>query len=175
MIDLVWLSLRKLPLWVWGVAAGVVLALGAVLWHRAEVREAFQAGRYSVQTDAARVGQAQRETVTVVSARVDTVTKRIVQQIRTVDTLIEQVPESIRVAVPAVDTALKACSALAQDCDRLRLLVKEERAAREALTVSLGATITATSDSLRKAEQRPRWRPLLAALALGVVGGVVAR
>lgn len=178
MIDALLWALRKarhVPRRVWAGLALVVALAGLWRAHTAAVREAFAAGRYSVQTDAARVGLAQRETVTVVSARVDTVTRRVVQRVAVVESLIVAVPESIRVAVPAVDTALKACSALAQDCERLRVLVGEERAAREALTASLGATIMATSDSLRKAAQRPRWRTVVTALALGVVGGRVVR
>lgn len=167
--------LKRVPTWAYTATGALALVLGATLWHRAEVRAAFQAGRYSVQTDAARVGPAQRETVTVVSARVDTVTKRVIQRVAVVESLIVAVPESIRVAVPAVDTALKACSALAQDCATMRRLVGEERAAREALTASLGATITATQDTVQTLAKRPRWRTVLGLVALGVVGGRVAR
>ena len=170
MVDLVWMALRKAPAWVWGAVGGLCLMVGLVLWHRAEVADAFAAGRYSVQTDAERIGAAQRDTVRVVSARVDTITKRVVQRIAVVESLVVAVPESIRVAVPTVDTALKACTALSNDCNRLRLVVAEERAARESLSVALGATLTASRDSLQQA-RRPRWRPLLAALALGVLVG----
>ena len=174
MIDALLWALRKarhVPRGVWAGLALVVALAGLWRAHTAAVREAFAAGRYSVQTDAARVGLAQRETVTVVSARVDTVTRRVVQRVAVVESLIVAVPESIRVAVPAVDTALKACSALAQDCDRLRVLVGEERQAREALTTTLGATVTATSDSVRTLQQRPRWRTVLGLTTLAALGG----
>lgn len=180
MIDAALVLLRKVPGRAW-IVAGLVAALVAAVvgvrhWHQEQITAAFAAGRYSVQSDAARVHLAQRETVTVVTARTDTVTRRVVQRIAVVESLIVAVPESVRVAVPVVDTALKACTALAQDCAAMRVAFADERAARVALQRSTDAGLTAKADTIAQLQQRPRWRTLvLTAATVGVVGWLGGR
>lgn len=94
------------------------------------------------------------DTIDRVVARTDTVIKRVTQRIATVDTLILRVPDSVRVQFPAVDTALKACTALANDCAALRANVLTERTAWAKNDTSLRLTIVAKNDKVRTLEKR---------------------
>jgi len=110
------------------------------------------------------------DTVDRVVARTDTVIKRVTQRILDVDTLIELVPESIRVAIPSVDTALKACTALAQDCATLRASVLTERTAWADRDTALRLTIVAKNDTVHTL--RKRWTKKVAVLGALLAGGV---
>jgi hypothetical protein len=166
-------TLGRLPRAVWAGLAlvGLVGLAGTVgarrIAHYGAARAA--AARAAVQAEAARVAPMQRVVVQQRAARVDTVRLRVVQQVTRVETLVVRVPERVRTQFPVVDSLVRACTALAQDCSTLRRATADERAAREALERTLSLVLTAQRDSLQAARRRPTW-----GTALGVAGLVGA-
>lgn len=169
-----WLSLIPRT---WLVKGGVWLAVvsaiaTAVTLHLAsDTREreiAFDAGRQSAfneakpsRFDSVLMGMAYRARE-LAMAKTDTVEKIVTKRIHTVDTLIDSVPTYIRDSVSAVDTALKACSALARDCSEFRARALEEREAARVRIVNdsvlihgLAVSRVALRDTLAQLAKRP--------------------
>lgn len=161
--------------WVVGAAIslGVALYAYAAHWHTAAVREGKNFTRDSMLTAAARVSPAQRESVFVTALRTDTLLRRVVQRVATVETVTIHVPDSVRVRFPVVDSVVRACTALANDCAQIRATLTTERAARESLTVSTNIILTGVRDSLHIVEAIPKrtWQSTSKAVGVGALVG----
>lgn len=118
-------------------------------------------------------------------ARTDTIVRTVTKRIATVETVTVHVPDSVRVLFPVVDTALRACTALAQDCGRLRTQIAEERQAHDLQRAVDSAAIRGLSignvklreDSLHLAirlQHKPGWKMVGAVGILASVLGAVA-
>ena len=102
--------------------------------------------------------------------------RRVTRDVLTVDTLIERVPDTIRVLVPAVDTALRACTTLARDCEQLRADIITERIARDSLTGVITLGMVARADTIKRLSKRPtKKRALVFGLAAAVGGFFVGK
>ncbi len=119
---------------------------------------------------AAQVAPVYRDRVVQLAGKTDTAIKVVTRRVVQVESVIVQVPDSVRIAFPAVDTALQQCSALAQDCAAFRDAVVVERAARDSLTGAVSAMVVAAQDSVRSLKQRPTRRSKW--LTVGVVGAL---
>jgi hypothetical protein len=168
--------------WVSAVGVAVVL-LGAGLTERhfALGRE-YQRGWDEALLTASRVLPVAQEHVTVASKQTDSSAVKVQRTAPVVRRMAEAAlahldtaPAPVADVTPApedttVRTALQACVALTNDCEKLRADIMTERAARESLTVSTNAVIVATQDTARALGKRPTWKK---AAGLGVLGALL--
>jgi hypothetical protein len=168
MTTALWLLLKRVPYQVYAALTGALIMTAILWWHTHAVSTAYQRGRADVTREAAAVAPVYRDRVVRLAGKTDTTIRTVVKRIATVDTLIQLVPDSIRVLVPSVDTALRACTALARDCDQLRADVLTERVARDSLEGSIATITIAKTDTIRHLSRRPTRR------TAGVVATVAA-
>lgn len=158
-------ALRKLPQWAWGVLIFLALAAGVRWLHLRSVEMAIltdrreQAALAKVERDSLlgavyakaqwKVEEAEARTRDAWAARDRAVarTRQLEQQLalsqRRVAAAVVRLPDSVR-RIPAVDTLVRACTALANDCEQLRSQIVVERAAVD------------TAKSMATAERRAR-------------------
>lgn len=164
-------------------AGAFVLASAAITAHTLdathEKTRAIEAAKRFVRDSIAIVTSnvlpAQRETVTVRVARVDTLFRRISQKAETVTVLADRVPDTVRVAFPIVDTLATEARKLAVLVPVLRDSVSSERSARDSVRATLSIIASSVRDSLHVELQRPKrtLKGTLAATASGLVFGAV--
>lgn len=160
-------ALKRIPAAVWFGILGIAAIVG-LWWLVVSYGQSKYADGYaSALTKAEHTLQV--DTVDRVVARTDTVIKRVTTQIAIVDTLITQVPDTVRLQFPVVDTALKACTALAQDCAALRTSVMAERTTWAVRDTALRLTIVAKTDTVQSL--RKRWTKKAAVLGALLAGG----
>lgn len=173
MTGLLWV-LRYIPprvYWVLGVFT--CLCVG-VWWHQRATDHAYAAGWEAAALAAQAVQPVYRDRVIRAVARTDTVLQTVYRRVHAVDTLIQQVPETLRVMLPPVDRALAACTALARDCDQLRADVQTERVARDSLEQSQAVVIVAQTATIQHLSRRPtRVRAVAGAVLMAAVGFVI--
>jgi hypothetical protein len=112
-------------------------------------------------------------------AATDTVVQRIVVTRWRVDTLIREVPDTLR-AVPQIKALIAATLVLTAQLDTLTRVLDVERATSRlrastdsAALVSAALTIVHQEDQIVKLKKRPQWRTVALALGAGVVAGVL--
>lgn len=140
----------------WGLV-GSVVALVVLAWlYSWRIGAAETRGYQSALNKAARVESVYVARVVQATAKTDTVwrTKTLPAIVRA-ETLVVQVPESVRVAFPAVDAALRACSDATDSCRVFREQVGVERVARDSLEWSLKVGTVARHDSITVLSKRP--------------------
>jgi len=164
-------SAMNLPRGVWLFVVACLVILGGRCYHRASVATSFRAGYAAALDSASRVAPVYRDRVVQLAGRTDTAIRVVTRRVATVESVLVQVPESVLVAFPVVDTAVRACTALAQDCAQLRNAIVIERAARDSLDRATSMTVVATRDSVRSLKKRPtRKGKWLTAGAVGLLG-----
>jgi len=150
----------RIPARTYALTLTIALILTAIVstihWQRTTVRNAKQFVRDSIASAALSVAPSRRDTVYRTTFRTDTQWLRTQRTITRVDTLVRQVPESVLVAFPTVDSALRQCTTLARDCEQLRADLVTERVARERLQVTSDQIVVGARDSLRREQARPK-------------------
>lgn len=98
------------------------------------------------------------------AAKLDTVRDTVVVRVNRVRDVIVRVPDSVRVAVPVVDTLIIESRALTVAVDSLSRALDTERAATTLLVTTLRTSLIESrletareSDARKIAEQRPTW------------------
>jgi len=184
MIDTALALLRvagRLPRSVWaGVAAFAVLV--GLWWAVASYGATrYEDGRQSVlrvTQGSDSVGAVVKAAHTEAVAKTDTVIQRVTVTRHRVDTLVQRIPDSVRVLVPVVDTLARVAVTLSAQVDTLTRAIDLERAAARlrfqvdsAALVVERTRVVALTDTVRTLERRPRKRAVAAAAILaGVVG-----
>lgn len=134
----------------WAAYIGLVGAAFAAGFQigteRTTLRLEQAAFRAESQSDA--VVDSLRQALATKQRKADTVWKTMVKYRVAVDTAWAQVPESVFVALPELETAREACLGLATACEQARLAHEQERAAWNA---------QAANDSLQIARLRQAW------------------
>ena len=167
-------ALKRIPADIWYGLFGIAVIIG--LWfgvlHYGQRK--YDDGYAFAMTKATIVLRV--DTVDRVVARTDTVIKRVTQRIATTDTLIALVHDTIRIRFPEVDAALKACTALSQDCETLRASVLTERTVWAARDTALRLRIVAKDDTVRTLGKRwTRTATVLSAMLAAGTGFFVGR
>jgi len=169
-------SAMNLPRGVWLFVVACLVVLGGRCYHQRSVAASFTRGYAAAVDSAARIAPVYRDRVIQLAGKTDTAIKVVTRRVVAVESVIVRIPDSVRTAFPAVDTALRACSALAQDCAQLRDAIVVERAARDSLDRATGLVVVATRDSVRSFQRRPTHRSKwLTAGAVGLLGWLLGR
>ena len=112
-------------------------------------------------------------------AHTDTVVQRIVVTRWKVDTLLREVPDSLK-SVPQITVLIAATQTLTAQVDTLTRALDVERAVSRlqastdsAALVSAQLVLAASADKIRALAQRPQWRTVALALGAGVVAGLL--
>ena len=173
---------RSIPWYIYAFALAVGLfclsCVGVVRYGAAE----YQRGRKSVQDgvrfDTVMLGVA-RKADRAAKAHTDTVVQRLTVTRWRTDTLVQNLPDSIRV-VPEVRELIKNVYTLTAQVDTLTRTLDVERATSvlrasvdSAALVSAQVVITAKEDEIVTLKKRPQWRTVALALGAGVVAGVL--
>jgi hypothetical protein len=145
--------LKRIPSDIWFGLVGIAIVVALWVTVVGYGQSKYTAGYTAALTKAAQIVRV--DTVDRVVARTDTIVKRVTKQIATVDTLIEQVHDTVRVQFPEVAKALNACTTLTNDCAALKASVLTERTAWAERDTALRLTIVAKSDTVRTL--RKRW------------------
>lgn len=180
----VWSALKRVPRQAWGFLLGVTLLAAVYAFHLNRVHSAYAAGKRAaaqgVVFDSAMLARA-AERVAKQTAHTDTVVERVTVTRWRVESLTVALPPEVRV-LPPVDTLVRVTQSLLTQVDSLGTAITAERAAwterakvDSAAIYALRVIATAQADTIRTLNKRPRWRTVLGAVAVGVVGGMVAR
>ena len=171
-----------LPLWAVRAALWLVLALavwGGIAQYGAS---RYTAGRNSVTAvapfDVTMLGVA-RVADSVATAKTDTLIKRITVTRWKVDTLIRDVPDSLR-SLPEIEALIAATQVLTAQVDTLTHTLDVERAVSRvrasvdsAALVSSSLVIVNRDDQIVRLKKRPTWRTVVTVGALGVIAGLL--
>lgn len=178
----VWSFAKRLPLAVWALLGGVALVLGVVWSIQAYGNARYLAGRADVlrgaQVDSATrawAGGVVRQT----EAHTDTVVRRVTVTRARVDTLWQQVPDSLR-AVPEIEALRVGIVTLTTQVDTLVGALERERAAHRvrasvdsAQVVALGVVNRQLVADNHRLAKRPRWRTVVGGGVVGAALGFV--
>jgi hypothetical protein len=178
-----WAALTRVPgeVWVGAVLLGGVWATIAGVYAYGDTR--YAAGRAAVLDSMVHVlddslhDERQRHDAALAAAkgRTDTLVQLVRGRTDTLWRTITALPPAVQTQ-PAVQALTAQCTALAEDCERMRAAFSAERARADSLrtvltvqTDALAAQVLAQRDTLTTLAKRPRWRTVL-----GAVGGAVA-
>lgn len=178
----VWSLVKRLPLAVWALLGGVALVLGLVWSIQAYGDACYAAGRADVLRGAQVDGATRAWAGGVVrqaEAHTDTVVRRVTVARTRVDTLWQEVPDSLR-AVPEIAALRVGIVTLTTQVDTLVGALERERAAhrvRAAVdSVALrgyALTVVAQRDTIATLRKRPRWRTVVGGAVVGAAVGFV--
>ena len=173
---------RKLPPSAYVIAV-LVLGLMGACWERdAAVDRAYARGKADAEKGAAfdstlRSVVAQQHTASV--AHTDTVVRRVTVTRLRVDTLVQRIPDSVRVRFPVVDSLVRVAVKLTAQVDTLTRAIDTERAAARlrvavdsATIVAQRITINAQADRLVDLQKRPGWGKVAGGVLVGALLGV---
>lgn len=185
----VWRFLRGIPAFAYALAGCVALGALLVAERQMSIDRAYERGKTetlaAAHFDSTLVALVDRQREAG-AARVDTVRDTVRVRVERVRDVIVRVPDSIRVAVPVVDTLVIESRALVASVDSLARALDAERAANAlALTVTRGQITESRLETARQAamvqalSKRPtRAQAVLVGIAsagVGVIGGKVWR
>ena len=173
-------ALKRLPLAVWALLGGVALVLGAVWSVQAYGNARYLAGRADVlrsaQGDSATRAWA-GAVVRQAEAHTDTVVRRVTVTRARVDTLWQQVPDSLR-AVPEIEALRVGIVTLTTQVDTLVGALDRERAAHRVRVAvdsiafhGYALTVVAQRDTIATLRKRPTWGKVAASAAVGMIVG----
>jgi hypothetical protein len=175
-----WRLVRRFPAVGWGVQA-CAIAVGC-WWLVASYGGAqYEAGRRSVTATLAPSGV---DTVVRIverqaEARTDTVVKRVLVTVKQVDTLVQNLPDSVQMR-PDVSKIVEKTYTLAAQVDTLVRVIDTERAAHHlrasvdsAQIVALKVTNAGLVRENMTLAKRPRWRTVALGVLTGAVVGVL--
>jgi hypothetical protein len=161
------------------VVAGVIAAWVAVA-HYGTAR--YAAGRRSVTQSAISVlpgTTVARAAEAMATAKTDTIVERVVVTRWKVDTLIREVPDTLK-SIPQITALIAATRVLTAQVDTLAHTLDVERAVSRlramtdsATFVSLSTTMAHKDDEIQTLKKRPTWRTVVTVGALGVVAGLL--
>lgn len=177
--------LPKVPRWVWALAVAGACLLGVADRVTRYGERRYAAGRQAVLDSMAHVWgdslrwERQQHEAALAAARGRTDTLVRVVQGRT-DTLIQTISAlspDVRQS-PQVQALVSQCTALAQDCEKMRVAFKEERVRSDSLRTVLltqadqaAAAVVAKTDTITRLTKRPRWRTVFGVGAVTAVAG----
>lgn len=172
--------LRGIPALAYALAGSAALATLLVTWHYQSVADADAAGYaraiQNTRFDSTLVALVDSGRVRA-SVHVDTIRDTVRVRVDRVRAVIVRVPDSIRVAVPVVDTLVIESRALVAAVDSLSRALDAERAANAlALTVTRGQITESRLETARQAAmaQALAKRPTRAQAVLVAVGSAAA-
>ena len=160
------------------IVAGLAGAYAVAQYGDTRYAAGRQTSIRSARDDDALVGPA-RTAHQRAAAQTDTIIRRITVTRWKVDTLLRDVPDSLR-AVPEIAHLVRVTVTLAAQVDTLTRTLDVERAVSRlrastdsAALVSTQLALAASADEIRALAQRPQWRTVALALGAGVVAGLL--
>ena len=161
-----------------GVALVVALWAGVVSYGTARYHEGRRSVTAGVRVDTVTVNVV-RAADSTAKAHTDTIVKRLTVTRWKVDTLIRDVPDSLK-AVPQIAELVSNAYTLTAQVDTLTRTLDVERAvsrlrasADSAALVAASIVITAKEDEIVTLKKRPQWRTVAVAGALAFVAGLL--
>jgi hypothetical protein len=174
---------RRLPVEAWVAIAAGVLTLALIRGVHDYGAKRYDQGRRDAAAgivfDSATLARA-AEVVVIKAAKVDTITRTVIQTRRKVDTLIVALPPEV-VNVPEVKALVTTVQTLTVQVDSLVVAHTAERAAwtekarvDSSAIYALRVMNTAQRDTIVTLEKRPRWRTVVTWTLTGAAAGFVA-
>ena len=173
---------RAIPLHIYVLAVAAGLFCAGLVERQFYGASRYDDGRRSV-TDGVRfdtvlVGQV-RKADSIATAHTDTVVQRLVVTRWKTDTVLRDVPDSLR-RVPEIAALVTVTTQLTAQVDTLTHTLDVERAVSRlraatdsAALVSAARVIVSHTDTIVSLKQRPRWRTVGTVAALAFVAGVL--
>jgi hypothetical protein len=174
--------LRSIPWYIYCFALAVGLfclsCVGVVRYGAAEYERGRRSVTDGVRFDTVLVGQV-RKADSIAQAHTDTVVQRLVVTRWKTDTVLRDVPDSLR-RVPEIAALVTVTAQLTAQVDTLAHTLDVERATSRlrasvdsAALVSARLVIVAQGDSIVQLKKRPQWRTVGAVGVLAFVAGLL--
>jgi hypothetical protein len=170
------------PKWLTLPVAGLAILVVSWVSVASYGQSRYAEGRASVTPSAERVPlgvTVSHAADSTAKAATDTIVRRIVVTRWRVDTLIREVPDTLR-AVPQIKALIAATLVLTAQLDTMTRVLDVERATSRlrastdsAALVSAALTIVHQEDQIVSLKRRPQWRTVFTVGALGVLAGVL--